>query len=49
MHDPDEMEAYGSEAEQVERAVASAVPYEPPLMSLRRPAQSEESARRYGL
>ncbi len=49
VHDLDEMEAYHSEAEQVETAVASAVLYEPLLMSLRRPAQSEESARRYGL
>ncbi|MFF3036107.1 MerR family transcriptional regulator [Streptomyces rubiginosohelvolus] len=49
VHDLDEMEAYGSEAEQVEKAVASAVLYEPLLMSLRRLAQSEESARRYGL
>ncbi|WP_435854178.1 hypothetical protein [Streptomyces parvus] len=48
-HDLDEMEAYGSEAEQVEKAIASAVLYEPLLMPLRRPAQSEESARRYGL
>lgn len=49
VHDPDEMETYASEAEQVEKAVASAVWYEPLPMSLRRPAQSEESARRYGL
>ncbi|RLV69857.1 MerR family transcriptional regulator [Streptomyces sp. CBMAI 2042] len=49
VHDLDEMETYPSEAEQVEKAVASAVLYEPLLMSLRRLAQSEESARRYGL
>ncbi|MFI7235010.1 hypothetical protein [Streptomyces cyaneofuscatus] len=49
VHDLDEMETHPSEAEQVEKAVASAVLYEPLLMSMRRPAQSEESARRYGL
>ncbi|MGW3212070.1 hypothetical protein ACWDBC_07430 [Streptomyces parvus] len=49
VHDLDEMEAYDSEVEQVEKAVASAVLYEPLLMSLRRLAQSEESARRYSL
>lgn len=49
VHDLDEMETYASEAEQVENAIASAVLYEPLLMSLRRLAQSEESARRYGL
>ncbi|WP_328906059.1 MerR family transcriptional regulator [Streptomyces sp. NBC_00234] len=48
-HDLDVMETYASEAEQVETAVASAVLNEPLLMSLRRLAQSEESARRYGL
>ncbi|MFI8354714.1 MerR family transcriptional regulator [Streptomyces cyaneofuscatus] len=49
VHDLDEMETYPSEAEQVEKAVASAVLDEPLLMSLRRLAQSEESACRYGL
>ncbi|MFD4126406.1 hypothetical protein ACFXKK_29915 [Streptomyces globisporus] len=48
VHGLDEMEAYDSEAGQVEKAVASAMLYEPLLMSLRRLAQSEESARRYG-
>ncbi|MET9919128.1 MerR family transcriptional regulator [Streptomyces sp. NPDC006435] len=45
----DMMETYPSEEEQVETAVASAVLYEPLLMSLHRMAQEEESARRYGL
>ncbi|MFB6941741.1 MerR family transcriptional regulator [Streptomyces sp. NPDC060286] len=45
----DMMETHPTEAEQVETAVASAVLYEPLLMSLRRMAQEEESARRYGI
>lgn len=49
VHDLDMMETYPSESEQVEMAVASAVLYEPLLASLRRLAQEEESARRYGL
>ncbi|MFJ1845388.1 MULTISPECIES: MerR family transcriptional regulator [unclassified Streptomyces] len=49
VQDLDMMESYPTEAEQVEAAVASAVLYEPLLMSLRRMAQEEESARRYGL
>ncbi|MFF2963003.1 MerR family transcriptional regulator [Streptomyces sp. NPDC057963] len=49
VQDLDMMETYPTEAEQVEVAVASAVLYEPLLMSLRRMAQEEESARRYGL
>ncbi|MGP3635662.1 hypothetical protein ACTU45_20215 [Streptomyces sp. 24-1644] len=49
VHDFDVMESCATEAERVENAVASAVLYEPLLMSLRRLAQSEESARRYGL
>lgn len=43
------METYPTKAEQVETAVASAVLCEPLLMALRRMAQEEESARRYGL
>ncbi len=48
-HDLDAMEEYPSETEQVEAAVASAVLYEPLLASLRRLAQAEETAQRYGL
>ncbi|MEU6734972.1 MerR family transcriptional regulator [Streptomyces physcomitrii] len=46
--DLDTLEALDSEAEQVETAVGSAVLFEPLLLSLRRLAQEEESARRYG-
>ncbi|MFB6815180.1 MerR family transcriptional regulator [Streptomyces sp. NPDC056347] len=49
VQDLDMMETYPTESEQVEAAVASAVLYEPLLMALRRMAQEEESARRYGL
>ncbi|MFB7078177.1 MerR family transcriptional regulator [Streptomyces sp. NPDC056308] len=49
VQDLDMMETHPTEAEQVETAVASAVLYEPLLMSLRRMAQEEESARRYGI
>ncbi|GAA2462473.1 MerR family transcriptional regulator [Streptomyces pulveraceus] len=49
VQDLDMMETYPTEPEQVEIAVASAVLYEPLLMALRRMAQEEESARRYGL
>ncbi|MER5744735.1 MerR family transcriptional regulator [Streptomyces sp. NPDC059913] len=49
VQDLDMMETYPTEAEQVEAAVASIVLYEPLLMALRRMAQEEESARRYGL
>ncbi|WP_406455245.1 MerR family transcriptional regulator [Streptomyces sp. NBC_00876] len=49
VRDLDMMETYPSQSEQVEMAVASAVLYEPLLTSLRRLAQEEESARRYGL
>lgn len=49
VRDLDMMETYPSRSEQVEMAVASAVLYEPLLTSLRRLAQEEESARRYGL
>ncbi|MEU8505514.1 MerR family transcriptional regulator [Streptomyces brevispora] len=49
VRDLDMMETYPSEAEQVEKAVASAVLYEPLLASLRRLAQEEETARRFGL
>ncbi|MFD0022578.1 MerR family transcriptional regulator [Streptomyces sp. NPDC058382] len=47
--DLDMMESYPSEAEQVEKTVASAVLYEPLLTALRRLAQEEETARRFGL
>ncbi|MCX5143175.1 MULTISPECIES: MerR family transcriptional regulator [unclassified Streptomyces] len=47
--DLDMMETYPTQSEQVEMAVASAVLYEPVLTALRRLAQEEESARRYGL
>ncbi|MFJ1930206.1 MULTISPECIES: MerR family transcriptional regulator [unclassified Streptomyces] len=49
VQDLDMMETYPTEAEQVEHAVASAVLYEPLLAALRRLAQEEESARRFGL
>ncbi|MFD5063228.1 MerR family transcriptional regulator [Streptomyces sp. NPDC058394] len=49
VHDLDMMESYPAGAEQVEMAVASVVLYEPLLLALRRLAQEEESARRYGL
>lgn len=49
VRDPDMTESYPEGAEQVEMAVASAVLHEPLLLSLRRPAQEEESNRRYGL
>ncbi|MDP5315007.1 MerR family transcriptional regulator [Streptomyces poriferorum] len=49
VRDLDMMETYPTESEQVEMAVASAVLHEPLLASLRRLAQEEESARRYGL
>ncbi|MFF2331097.1 MULTISPECIES: MerR family transcriptional regulator [unclassified Streptomyces] len=49
VQDLDTLETYPTEAEQVETAVASAVLYEPLLMSLRRLAQEEESSRRYGI
>ncbi|WP_405939041.1 MerR family transcriptional regulator [Streptomyces sp. NBC_00726] len=46
--DLDLMENYPTSVQQVEMAVASAVLYEPLLTSLRKLAQEEESARRYG-
>lgn len=49
VHDLDLMETHPSDAERVGMAVASVVLYEPLLSSLRRLAQEEESARRYGL
>lgn len=49
VHDLDMMESYPAGAEQVEMAVASVVLYEPLLLALRRLAQEEGSARRYGL
>ncbi|MCX4446596.1 MerR family transcriptional regulator [Streptomyces sp. NBC_01789] len=48
VRDLDQMETYPAPSQQVEMAVASAVLYEPLLTSLRRLAQEEESARRYG-
>lgn len=48
-HDLDMMETYPTQSEQVEMAVASAVLHEPLMAALRRLAQEEESARRYGL
>ncbi|MEU9200207.1 MerR family transcriptional regulator [Streptomyces sp. NPDC048332] len=49
VRDLDLMETYPTQTEQVEMAVASAVLYEPMMAALRRLAQEEESARRYGL
>jgi hypothetical protein len=46
--DLDNMEAYPSEAEQVEFAILGAILNEPALQALHRLAQEEESARRYG-
>ncbi|PWI44254.1 MerR family transcriptional regulator [Streptomyces sp. ICBB 8177] len=47
--DLDMLDEYPTPVEKVEAAVAAAVLYEPVLLSLRRLAQEEESARRYGL
>ncbi|WP_328886892.1 MerR family transcriptional regulator [Streptomyces sp. NBC_00316] len=47
--DLDMMESYPAGVEQVEMAVTSVVLHEPLLLALRRLAQEEESARRYGL
>lgn len=49
VRDLDMMETYATQSEQVEMAVASAVLFEPLMAALRRLAQEEESARRYGL
>ncbi|MGW1556779.1 MerR family transcriptional regulator [Streptomyces sp. NPDC002144] len=46
--DLDNMEAYPSDAEQVEFAILGAILNEPALQALHRLAQEEESARRYG-
>jgi DNA-binding transcriptional MerR regulator len=46
--DLDNMEAYPSDAEQVEFAILGAILNEPALRALHRLAQEEESARRYG-
>ncbi|MFG2192668.1 MerR family transcriptional regulator [Streptomyces sp. NPDC048639] len=46
-HDLDLVEEYAQPAEQVEAAVALTVLYEPVLLSLRRMAHAEESARRF--
>jgi DNA-binding transcriptional MerR regulator len=48
VHDLDVIEEYEQPAEQVEAAVALTVLYEPVLLSLRRMAHAEESARRFG-
>lgn len=47
--DLDRLELLDTAVEKVEAAVADAVLFEPVLISLRRLAQEEESARRYGL
>ncbi|MGP3948293.1 MerR family transcriptional regulator [Streptomyces sp. 7N604] len=47
VHDLDLVEEYERPAEQVEAAVALTVLYEPVLLSLRRMAHAEESARRF--
>ncbi|WP_371127076.1 hypothetical protein [Streptomyces sp. 2112.3] len=46
--DLDLLEEFETPEEQVEAAVALTVLYEPVLLSLRRPAESEESNRRFG-
>ncbi|MFJ6747507.1 MULTISPECIES: MerR family transcriptional regulator [unclassified Streptomyces] len=48
-HDHDALDALPEEVEKVETAVAATVLYEPVLLSLRRLAQEELAARRYGL
>ncbi|MEW1750036.1 MerR family transcriptional regulator [Streptomyces angustmyceticus] len=45
----DPMEEQSTAAGQVEAAVVLTVPYEPVLLSLRRPAHLQESARRFGI
>jgi DNA-binding transcriptional MerR regulator len=47
--DLDRLERYSTAVEKVEAAVADAVLFEPVLLGLRRLAQEEESARRFGL
>ncbi|GAA2266576.1 MULTISPECIES: MerR family transcriptional regulator [Kitasatospora] len=49
IHDLDRMERFPTAVEQVEAAVASAVLFEPVLLSLRRLAQEQEATRRFGL
>ncbi|MFD8982287.1 MerR family transcriptional regulator [Streptomyces sp. NPDC059564] len=49
VRDLDFVEAYPSESEKVEAAVAAAVLLEPIMRALHRLAQEEESVRRYGL
>ncbi|MFI5980422.1 MerR family transcriptional regulator [Streptomyces sp. NPDC051555] len=49
IHDLDRMERLHGPVEQVESAVASAVLFEPVLLSLRRLAQEQQAARRFGL
>jgi hypothetical protein len=48
VRDLDFLEKHPSE-EKVETAVAAAILFEPVLKALHRPAQEEESARRYGI
>ncbi|MFE4676381.1 MerR family transcriptional regulator [Streptomyces sp. NPDC056723] len=48
-HDIDRLDTFPEEVEKVEAAVAAAVLYEPVLLMLRRLAQEEHSARRFGL
>ncbi|GAA0363548.1 transcriptional regulator [Streptomyces blastmyceticus] len=49
VHDLDFVESHPSDAEKAESAVAATILFEPVLSALRRLAQEEESARRYGL
>ncbi|MFI1279528.1 MerR family transcriptional regulator [Streptomyces sp. NPDC020858] len=49
VRDLDLVEAYPSEAQKAEAAVAAAILFQPVLKALHRLAQEEESARRYGL
>ncbi|WP_329118138.1 MerR family transcriptional regulator [Streptomyces sp. NBC_01465] len=49
IRDLDYMDTHSTETEKVETAVAATVLIEPVLRSLRRLAQAEEAARRYGL
>lgn len=49
VRDPDFVETRPSAAEEVETAVAATALFRPVREALHRPAQEEESARRYGL
>lgn len=48
-HDIDRLDTFSEDVEKVEIAVAAAILYEPVLLTLRRLAQEEQSARRFGL